>query len=124
MYTSLSKKANGSRNNNIACRDMNSREYQHLYNTTRWRRRRKAQLGAEPLCRYCASLGYITAARVADHIEPHKGDELLFFEGELQSLCTHCHNSVKAEKERGGLMRGGDANGMPLDPDHHWNKKN
>jgi len=90
------------------------------YQTADWQRRRAAQLSAEPLCRMCAADGRVTAALVADHIRPHKGDTTQFWQGELQSLCKHCHDSRKARIERGGTDPGCDADGVPLDPTHHW----
>jgi hypothetical protein len=35
----------------------------------------------------CLSEGKIVAARIADHIEPHRGDPIKFWTGALQSLC-------------------------------------
>lgn len=75
------------------------REWQHLYNTTRWKRRREAQLKAFPLCADCTRAGRIRLAAVADHITPHRGDEELFYNGELQSLCVPCH-SIKTNEEQ------------------------
>lgn len=66
----------------------------------RWQMRRLAQLRAYPLCRYCERQGRVTAATVADHIIPHRGDPSLFA-GPLQSLCATCHNTVKRAEERG-----------------------
>lgn len=87
-----------------------------------WRKRRLAQLQAEPLCKLCMDLhGRVTQATVADHIVPHRGDPVLFA-GPLQSLCASCHSSLKQQVENSGRMRGSDANGMPLDPAHPWNR--
>jgi HNH endonuclease len=61
--------------------------WHHLYCTTMWRKRAKHQLRSQPLCEMCLKDGRINAATIADHIEPHKGDEQKFFFGELQSLC-------------------------------------
>jgi 5-methylcytosine-specific restriction protein A len=66
----------------------------HLYGK-RWRKRARYQLQIEPLCRMCKSEGRITAASVADHVIPHRGDINSFWLGELQSLCTFHHNSTK-----------------------------
>lgn len=60
-----------------------------------------AQLRSEPLCAFCLRDGKATHARVADHIKPHKGDEGLFWNGRLQSLCKPCHDSEKALIEAG-----------------------
>ena len=101
---------------------MKSREYLHLYSTMRWRRIRKAQMEREPLCRMCKAKGRIKAARVCDHIAPHKGDEALFFSGPFQSLCTTCHDSVKQREEHTGKVAGCDVSGYPDDPNHTWNR--
>ncbi|MEN9807216.1 MAG: hypothetical protein RL756_1736 [Pseudomonadota bacterium] len=68
----------------------------------------------------CAADRRVTAATVADHVVPHKGDAVKFWHGELQSLCKHCHDSRKQRIERGGIDPGCDASGVPLDPTHHW----
>lgn len=88
-------------------------QWSHLYNSRAWRKRRLAQLRAEPLCRYCLRLGRITEATVADHIEPHKGD-MGKFHGPLQSLCKPCHDSVKAREEGEHPVVGCDPAGWPL----------
>ena len=97
-------------------------QHKALYNTARWKRRRLAQLEAEPLCRYCKALGKITQATIADHVVPHRGDHDLFFNGKLASSCKPCHDGMKQELEKSGTMRGGDTNGVPIDPAHHWNR--
>lgn len=91
-----------------------------LYNA-RWQRRRAQQLRDEPLCRFCAALGHVVAATIADHVVPHRGDPELF-EGELQSLCKRCHDSTKQQLEVSGTFRGCDVNGLPLDSSHPWRK--
>lgn len=88
----------------------------------RWRQRRADQLRAHPLCRLCMAIrGRAVPATVADHIEPHRGDPIKF-EGALQSLCKACHDSWKQQMETTGHFRGCDLHGMPLDPNHAWNK--
>ena len=76
-----------------------------LYGTWRWQKIRAAQLAGEPLCRMCADQGRVTPASVADHVEPHKGDEDKFWNGKLQSLCKRCHDSDKQREERGGKAK-------------------
>jgi hypothetical protein len=44
--------------------------------------------------------GRTVAASVSDHITPHNGNPILF-EGELQSLCAHCHNNTKRKHDLG-----------------------
>jgi 5-methylcytosine-specific restriction endonuclease McrA len=93
-----------------------------LYKTARWRKLRAQQLIEEPLCRYCDQAGKVTPATVADHVIPHRGDEAKFWGGELQSLCAACHSSAKQREEITGKVIGCDADGWPLDPDHHWKR--
>jgi len=88
----------------------------------RWQAARKVFLQANPLCVYCKRQGRTTAASVVDHITPHKNDTVLFWnKSNWQPLCTTCHNAVKQSEEHTGLQRGCAADGMPLDPAHHWN---
>lgn len=98
------------------------RPWRWLYKTGRWQRLRQAQLTAEPCCKYCDAAGRVTAATIVDHIVPHKGDEALFFDPDnLQSLCKSHHDSTKQREEHKGAIIGGDVDGIPLDPAHHWN---
>jgi hypothetical protein len=48
----------------------------------------------------CLKDGRINAATIADHIEPHKGDEQKFFFGELQSLCKLHHEPRLLDPDR------------------------
>ena len=91
-----------------------------LYNSRAWRKRAMRQLADEPMCRICASQRRVTAATVADHIEPHRGDSEQFWNGSLQSLCAPCHSGPKQVQDRTGVLRGCDADGTPLDPGHPW----
>ena len=65
----------------------------------------------------CLARKVTTPATIADHIVPHKGDEHLFYFGELQSLCQHCHNSRKKHQEMYGYQRDIGADGWPNDPE-------
>lgn len=94
-----------------------ARAYRRLYNNRAWRDRRASLLMAEPLCRYCAQVGRVTAATVADHVAPHRG-EVELFAGDLQPLCTPCHSRVKQIEENGGWSGACDLDGYPIDPNH------
>jgi 5-methylcytosine-specific restriction endonuclease McrA len=86
----------------------------HQFYTTRyWLRRRRLQLRAHPLCKFCADNGLVVRATIVDHVEPHRGDWDKFVLGPLQSLCESCHNSTKQRFEHG--RPGVDADGWPLD---------
>lgn len=73
------------------------------YKTAAWARLRLWQLKREPLCRFCKRKGIVTEAKVVDHITAHKGNtELFFSKYNLQSLCSHCHESTKKRIENSG----------------------
>ena len=60
-------------------------------------------------------------ATVVDHIKPHRGNELLFYDARnLQSLCKLHHDSTKQREEKRGVQIGCDVDGIPNDPHHHW----
>ena len=99
-------------------------QHASLYKTRAWHRLRWHQLNAEPLCRYCKQLGRIEPAAIVDHIEPHRGDLALFYDpSNLAALCKSCHDGAKQSLERTGVLRGGDMEGRPIDPNHHWNRE-
>jgi 5-methylcytosine-specific restriction protein A len=98
------------------------RPWQHLYNS-RWNRASKAFRDRYSLCTYCQQVGKTTRATVTDHIVPHKGGvEKFWDQSNWQPLCKHCHDSVKAAEEARGYAVGCDADGLPIDPGHDWNK--
>jgi len=62
-----------------------------------WRKTAKGWLNRHPLCAECERHGRTTAADVVDHIIPHRGDKVLFWDREnWQSLCNPCHNRKTA----------------------------
>ena len=85
-----------------------------------WRQARAVFLVEHPMCAYCDRMGRVTAATVVDHIIPHKGNADLFWDRDnWQALCKPCHDSVKAQEERGKVI-GCDASGLPVAASHHW----
>jgi hypothetical protein len=90
----------------------------------RWRKARITFLQNNPLCKRCEQKGRVTPAEVVDHIVPHKGDQKIFWDStNWQALCKQCHDSFKQRYEKSGTIAGCDTNGIPLDPNHHWNKQ-
>lgn len=66
------------------------------YSTPRWRKARALYLAAHPHCLRC-----MAPATVVDHIVPHKGDDVLFWdEGNWQPLCARCHNRKTGLEQR------------------------
>ncbi len=58
-----------------------------------WQKARARYLKAHPLCVQCLKEGYAVTATVVDHIRPHRGDPVLFWdEKNWQSLCKSCHD--------------------------------
>lgn len=73
--------------------------------TARWRKARDGWLRSHPLCVHCEQQGRVRAANEVDHIQPHKGDIVLFWDNtNWQSLCKPCH-SLKTATEDGGFGR-------------------
>ena len=72
----------------------------------------------------CLADNRVTAATVADHVIPHRGDPLLFWQGQLQSLCALHHNSSKRQIENKGFTNHIGRDGWPLDPAHPANLRN
>lgn len=67
--------------------------------SARWKRLRRRQLAANPLCEICLEKGRVTSASHVDHIN---GDAFNNSHDNLQSLCPSCH-SRKTAAEDGGF---------------------
>lgn len=69
--------------------------------TYRYRKAREVFLKQHPLCNVCATLGATVAAVVVDHIVPHKGDPVLFWDrkNNWQPLCEMHHNQKTATED-------------------------
>ena len=64
-----------------------------------WQKASRAFLQAHPLCEECRKDGRYTKATVVDHIKPHRGDPVLFWDQDnWQRLCKH-HHDVKTRTE-------------------------
>lgn len=74
--------------------------YERGYNVE-WRRARDLFLKKNPWCFGCEAIGVRRKADIVDHIVPHRGDELRFWNvNNWQSCCSWHHNSIKPELER------------------------
>ena len=102
-------------------RSEEAKAYRHLYWTSRWRKKAKAQIAAEPLCRRCKAKGLAIPATVANHVTPHKGDINLFWNGPLESSCKPCHDGETHSEERRGFSNAIGDDGWPSDPKHPAN---
>ncbi|RKD61673.1 HNH endonuclease [Rhizobium sp. WW_1] len=77
------------------------------YKTAAWQELRLSVLVRDMFtCRMesCGRFVVDTSQLVADHKIRHQGDHELFWdEGNLQTLCKHCHDSLKQREERSGF---------------------
>jgi 5-methylcytosine-specific restriction protein A len=68
--------------------------YHALYKLARWKRLRRIVLAEQPICQTCQT----ELTTDVDHIQPHRGNESLFWARDnLQGLCASCH-SIKTAK--------------------------
>jgi 5-methylcytosine-specific restriction endonuclease McrA len=75
---------------------------------SKWQTARRQYLADNPLCVECHAQGRIKAAQVVDHIQPHKGDQKLFWRrSNWQALCKFHHDRKTATRD-GGFGRGGE----------------
>lgn len=70
--------------------------------TSAWQKARAAFLAKHPLCAECERNSVVAAASVVDHIVPHKGDKVLFWDrSNWQSMCKTCHDRKTATEDGG-----------------------
>lgn len=68
---------------------------------SKWRTASKRYLKASPLCVNCLKDNKLVKATVVDHIIPHRGDKVLFWdESNWQSLCKRCHDRKTRTQEQ------------------------
>lgn len=96
--------------------------WRNWYSLKKWKLRRLAQLHRVPHCEPCKREGRSRPASIANHKKPHRGDPLLFWHGELESVCKPCHDSMIQKAEAAGFRPDIDADGWPTDPDHPFNR--
>lgn len=95
----------------------------------RWQKARATWLRGHTLCAECQRLGRVTAATVVDHVVPWRGGTAEFWDtSNWQPLCKRCHDRKTSTRDggfgRAGVVKGCDANGVPLDPKHPWRDGN
>lgn len=80
-----------------------------------WRKLRTLVLSENPMCEMCG--------RPATDVDHADNDPTNNSRDNLSSLCHECH-SRKTQADMGKQVKYGcDEHGIPLDPNHHWNKK-
>ncbi|MCQ4257463.1 HNH endonuclease signature motif containing protein [Stutzerimonas stutzeri] len=103
----------------------------------RWQLAREDHLRRQPFCSMCSTNTRPVLALIVDHVIAPRlkeakasGDaeqlarawKLFWSRDNWQSLCKHCHDSVKQRLEKSGRLAGCDSTGRPLDPRHHWHR--
>jgi 5-methylcytosine-specific restriction enzyme A len=69
--------------------------------TSRWDKAAAAYKRENPLCIGCEAVDRVELASVVDHIMPHRGDEVLFWDpANWQPCCARHHDIVKQYLER------------------------
>lgn len=74
---------------------------------SKWQRARVRFLSnpENVLCRMCSAEGVTVMATVVDHIAPHRGDQVLFWnEANWQPLCAAHHSADKQRAEGGEVL--------------------
>lgn len=90
----------------------------------KWQKARRDFLFANPLCVMCRDEGVVRSATVVDHKIPHKQDLKLFWDRKnWQPLCKPHHDRDKQRLEKSGVVIGCSSAGIPLDANHHWNRR-
>ncbi len=99
-------------------------KHDRLYDGVRWRRVAKMFLDQNPLCAPCLKANLETPATIVHHKVEHKGDEALFWTwNNLESVCPSCHSGHIRVSEHVGYSQAADSLGIPIDPNHPWNKR-
>ncbi len=69
--------------------------------TWEWNKAAALFRARNPLCVGCLAIGQVEPATIVDHIEPHKGNQSIFWcEANWQSCCGWHHNAIKPMLER------------------------
>jgi len=103
--------------------------YRKWYSTARWQRLAWSCYVRDNFT--CQRTGIILAGKypapnspVANHIKPHKGDPVLFWDpANIETIAKSVHDSPVQSEERVGFIKGNGQDGRPLDPQHPWARK-
>lgn len=90
-------------------------KFKAVYNSTTWKRLRDLKLTRNPICEYC----HKRPATDVDHFRPLRDGVDPYAWDNLRSACAQCHRLKTRNDER---VVGCDAQGVPLDPRHPWNR--
>lgn len=83
-----------------ALKPKRSTDHHRARKTASFRRQREAFLRDNPFCAEHDRHGVKRLGGVLDHIKPHRGDDVLFWDQDnWQNLCRECHNA-KSSREK------------------------
>ena len=104
-----------------------ARRHEHpnrkLYSSAQWKALRADQLKKHPLCAFHLKRSKIVEATVVHHVRPKDKDNIAtFFRGPSSRCANRVTTSAGQKEDKRGYVMGCDINGVPLDPEHHWNK--
>jgi 5-methylcytosine-specific restriction protein A len=70
--------------------------------TVAWDKAARHYKNLHPLCLGCQAVGWVTTTAVVDHVKPHKGDKMLFWDvdNNWQPACDAHHSVVKQRLEQ------------------------
>lgn len=105
-----------------------TRLYDAFLHSQTWRAISAAFLSAHP---HCEMPGCTYRASQVDHVISRASGGSATAPSNLRALCASCHSTKTSSQDRPTyrastkqtMARGCDANGNPLSPEHHWNKK-
>ena len=100
--------------------------FQHVYNSSRWRKLRRLILCESPLCVACQKQGIVRPGQEVDHIISMQDGGLPFDIENLQVLCKECHSrkTLNEAQPRNPYLGSCGEDGWPTDSRHHVNGGN
>ena len=93
-----------------------------FYDSPAWRTLRRQFIAEHP---ECSVMGCGKRSSHVDHIVARRRGGASLDPANLQALCHSCHSRKTAQRDGAfgnpTRMKGCDASGRPLDPQHRWN---
>ncbi len=77
--------------------DRRGSAYSRGYNRP-WAKASKGYLAKHPLCLGCDAIGRIVPAALVDHVIPHRGDRVLFWDSDNWQPCCKWHHDVVKQR--------------------------
>ena len=95
----------GGRDTYVAKKTIERKSFNSMYDSSSWKKLRKAKLSAQPICQACLGSGIISPASMVDHLFSWSAiGKDAFYRNVFQCLCASCH-AEKTQLERDGIYR-------------------